>query len=148
MAKFDRFRHVAAACLLLVGVCVWPPATGARQAASEAPDLRAGAFSRAQVTRGENAYAANCGSCHKDDLTGNDQAPALVGDGFMGTWNGQSVADLLDRVQKTMPLDRPGTLSRAVNLDITTFLLEANGFRTGAADLPDSDALKTLRIDK
>jgi cytochrome c len=148
MAKFDRFKHVAAACVLLAGVCAWSPASAARQAAPAAPDLRAGAFSRAQVTRGEAAYTANCGSCHKDDLTGNDQAPALVGDGFMGTWSGQHVADLLDRVQKTMPLDRPGSLSRAVNLDITIFLLEANGFRTGAADLPDSDALKTLRIDK
>lgn len=148
MRTFDRFRHVAAAFLLLAGVCVWTPAAAARQAASGVPDLRAGAFSRAQVTRGEAAYTANCGSCHKDDLTGNDQAPALVGDGFMGTYTGQSVADLLDRVQKTMPLDRPGSLSRGVNLDITIFLLEANGFRAGAADLPDSDTLKTLRIDK
>ncbi len=66
----------------------------------------------------------------------------------MRTWTGQGVADLLARVHETMPLDRPGSLSRAVNLDITIFLLEANGFRTGAADLPDSDALKTLRIEK
>ncbi len=147
MTTFDRLRRPAALFGLALGLCVWPGATQAGQGAAAPPDL-SGAFSRAQVGRGETAYATNCGSCHKDDLTGNDQAPALVGDAFLSTWDGQSVADLLDRVQSTMPLDKPGSLSRAVNLDITLFLLEANGFRAGSADLPDTDVIRALRIRK
>lgn len=148
MARFERIRVPVVLVGLALGLCAWPRATDARQAQAGPLDLRSGAFSRAQVARGETAYAASCASCHKDDLTGNDQAPALVGDAFLSTWDGQSVADLLDRVQSTMPLDKPGSLSRAVNVDITIFLLEANGFRAGAADLPDTDVLRALRIRK
>lgn len=148
MTRLERGRVPFVLLGLALGLCIWPRATAARQAAAAPPDLGSGAFSRAQVTRGETAYMASCASCHKDDLTGNDQAPALVGDAILSTWDGQTVADLLDRVQRTMPLDTPGSLSRAVNLDITIFLLEANGFRAGATDLPDTDVLRALRIRK
>lgn len=115
-------------------------------AQDEKTDVKAGVFSRAQASRGEEAYGAECASCHRDDLTGSDQAPALVGDGFLSTWDGRSVGDLVDRIQTTMPVGRPGTLSRATSLDIVAFLLDANGFRAGPSDLSDTAVLKHMRI--
>jgi len=63
-------------------------------------------------------------------------------------WNRQTVGDLLERIAKTMPLDRPGQLSREVNTHITAFLLNRNQFPSGEAELIDDiSALKQIRIE-
>jgi S-disulfanyl-L-cysteine oxidoreductase SoxD len=47
-----------------------------------------------------------------------------------------------------MPLDRPGSLSRAANADILAFILKTNGFPAGAKELSaDSGDLKVIRFD-
>ena len=46
-----------------------------------------------------------------DDLSGSGQALPLAGDAFMGTWEGQSVSDLMGLIHDTMPQDKPGTLT-------------------------------------
>jgi mono/diheme cytochrome c family protein len=77
--------------------------------------------------RGKLVYAKSCSSCHRDDLSGGDRAPALIGDGFWARWKGRRVKDLLDRIRTTMPQDRPGSLTAEAYTDILGYILNADG---------------------
>jgi hypothetical protein len=47
-----------------------------------------------------------------------------------------------------MPKDKPGSLSRDINADITAYMLNVNEFPAGANELSgDSQVLKQIRID-
>ena len=46
----------------------------------------AGAYTAAQAAAGQGKYAANCAGCHRDNLAGGGDAPALAGHGFMSSW--------------------------------------------------------------
>jgi hypothetical protein len=59
----------------------------------------------------------------------------LTGDPFLAAWGGRSVGELVDKIQKTMPFQSPGTLTRAQSIDITAFILQAGKFPTGSSDL-------------
>ena len=48
---------------------------------------------------------------------------------------GKSALDLLERTRRTMPTDNPGELGNRQYADIVAYLLSANRFRAGAADL-------------
>ena len=107
-----------------------------------------GVYSPAQALRGEPLYKQHCASCHGSALEGNETATALAGADFIDKWNRQTVGDLLERIARTMPLDKPGRLSREVNADITAYLLNRNRFPSGKAELiPDIQALKQIRIE-
>jgi hypothetical protein len=57
------------------------------------------------------------------------------------------LADLLDKMQTSMPADRPGQLSPQVNADILAYLLRYNKFPSGSAELPtDAAALRNIRF--
>jgi S-disulfanyl-L-cysteine oxidoreductase SoxD len=119
----------------------------AQSAETPAPSVWAGVYTAAQVARGDVAYGQECASCHGTALEGGDMTPALVGGGFTSNWNDLSVGDLFERIRVTMPLDRPGKLTRQQNADVIAFLLNANGWPEGKADLvPELGALKQIRI--
>jgi len=106
-----------------------------------------GVYTPAQGARGEEAYKADCASCHGDMLDGSGQAPPLSDREFKTNWNDTPLFDLFDRLHATMPADRPGQLSRERIGDILAFLLKANGFPAGTQELPTGeDALKTIRF--
>ena len=47
-----------------------------------------------------------------------------------------------------MPADKPGSLSRAANADIMSYIFQANGFPAGKTELPsDAVSLKRIRIE-
>ncbi len=96
-------------------------------------------YSADQAARGESAYARTCSRCHKAGLGGADEAPALTGGAFMGSWNGQTLHDLHDRIRTTMPTDTPGTYSRQDIADVIAYMLKFNQFPAGKAELPTSD---------
>ena len=107
-----------------------------------------GVYTTAQAKRGAEVYANECASCHGSDLTGGESAPPLAGAGFLSNWTGQTVGDLFERTQKSMPLNQPGKLSRAQNADVLAFILGANRFPDGKAELEkQTEALKQIRID-
>lgn len=112
-------------------------------AVSQAPPTSVwdGAYSPAQVDRGQAQYNAHCASCHGDALNGGDSAPALSGGGFLTNWSGQSAGDLFTRIKTTMPLDAPGSLGSPAVGDIEAFLLSKNGFPVGKFDLAHDPAL-------
>jgi S-disulfanyl-L-cysteine oxidoreductase SoxD len=107
-----------------------------------------GVYTQEQAVRGKAVYAKECSSCHGAALNGSGQAPPLEGADFKGNWNGQTVNDLFDKMQTSMPADRPGQLTRTQNADILAFLLSSNGFPAGQKDLPtDADVLQKIKFE-
>jgi quinoprotein glucose dehydrogenase len=116
-------------------------------AAQTARTVWDGVYTDAQAKRGQALYIQECASCHAADLTGGEQAPPLAGADFIGPWNGLTVGGLFDRIRQTMPQDDPGKLSAREGADVVAFLLSANGFPPGKAELDDqTEALKQIRI--
>jgi mono/diheme cytochrome c family protein len=107
-----------------------------------------GAYSDAQAQRGKELFGKQCASCHGEDLIGQGQTPPLTGDDFKANWNGQTVDDLFEEVQTSMPADHPGTLTRPQAADVVAFLLKSSQFPAGSADLPsDAAALKQIKFE-
>jgi mono/diheme cytochrome c family protein len=104
-------------------------------------------YSEPQALRGEAVYVTSCEKCHQATLLGADQSPALVGSGFVGKWDGLTLGQMHDRIQRTMPPTAPGTLSRSEVSDLIAFLLSVNEFPSGKVDLPpEGDSLAAIRF--
>jgi mono/diheme cytochrome c family protein len=115
--------------------------------AQESRTVWDGVYSDAQAKRGEAVYAETCANCHGADLEGIDMSPALGGSTFSSNWNDLTMGDLADRIRISMPADRPGTMSRTQIADVMAFMLKANKFPAGTADLPEQvPMLKQIRI--
>ena len=106
-----------------------------------------GVYTEAQATRGEALYYQRCGACHGPSLEGGDMTPPLVGGTFTSTWNDLPLSDLFERIRITMPLNQPSTLSRQQTADVVAFLLKANKWPAGQAELPrEIEPLKEIQI--
>jgi len=113
------------------------------------PSAWAGVFNKDQVERGRTAYNAQCARCHGETLGGGENSPALVDDVFFTIWDGKTVGALVEYVRLTMPSDGPGKISRKRCIDIAAFVLSANGFPAGDAELPaELDALNQITITR
>jgi len=99
-------------------------------------------FSSAQVTRGQNQFRSTCTECH----TASEFSDAT----FQLKWSRRSVGDLYGFILANMPDDAPGILTPQQAVDLTTYVLEMNGFETGSATMdPDQaelDAISLARI--
>jgi mono/diheme cytochrome c family protein len=105
-----------------------------------------GVYTDAQAAQGAASYKATCAICHGPVLEGNGEAPPLVGR-FMPDWEGTNLSDLHEKIHDTMPLFAPGTLKTEDTTNILAFILQANGFPSGATPLAAGDALKTINFD-
>ena len=106
-----------------------------------------GIFTDDQAKRGEVAYRQECSNCHGPELEGADMTPPLVGGAFTANWNDLTVADLFERIRITMPLDKPGKLSRQQNADVIAYMLKVNMWPSGTTELSrELGALKQIRI--
>lgn len=104
-------------------------------------------FTAPQAGRGETTYKRLCARCHMETLAGGDEAGELTGSAFMSSWNGQSLADLHERIRTTMPTDTPGVYSSQQVTDVIAYMLRFNGFPAGSVELTHTnDALKTIRF--
>jgi len=107
-----------------------------------------GVYTSAQSDRGKALYAMRCAACHGSTLDGSGAAPPLAGADFKGDWNGQTLNDLFEKTQTTMPADQPGSLSNPQTADILAFLLASNEFPAGAKELPsDAASLGKIRFE-
>ena len=104
-------------------------------------------YTEDQAARGRKFYGESCASCHKDDLLGDANAPALVGTPFMSRWSGSTVDDVVQTIRSSMPQDAPDSLGTPVYVDIVSYRLKANGGPAGAGELPtDRTLLKQIRV--
>ena len=107
-----------------------------------------GVYSVEQAGRGTALYQTACASCHGDKLQGKGQTPALMGSDFVADWSGMTVGDLFDKIQTSMPADKPGSLSREQNASLVAYLLNANKFPSGAAELSsDAERMRQIRFE-
>lgn len=109
--------------------------------ARQAGTLAGGAYSDAQAKRGQDLYLKQCVACHGDDLSG-AIGPPLAGDAFLSIWSGKSLAELVDKIQATMPLGAGGTLTRPQSIDITAYMLQVGKYPLGQAELTDAALAK------
>jgi mono/diheme cytochrome c family protein len=101
-----------------------------------------------QAKRGEASYKTGCSSCHGETLKGAGESPALAGMAFMSNWSGLPLADLYERIRRTMPQDNPARITRQQKIEILAYLLSMNKFPTGNTDLPrQPELLKLIRIE-
>ena len=97
-----------------------------------------GSYSDAQATRGKQLYSDQCLACHGEMLEG-VVGPPLTGDDFLTDFGGHPVADVIQKIQTTMPQQAPGTLTRAQSTDLTAYILQFNKYPAGP-DLTDATA--------
>ena len=105
-----RPRQFGAAACAVVLAASFPQAGQLRSVAS-------GVYSAAQAARGETIYRAQCADCHGRALEGTI-GPPLAGDSFLAAWSARPLTDIVDRIQKTMPFEKPGSLSRQQSADL------------------------------
>jgi len=104
-----------------------------------------GVYTDAQAERGRTSYQQSCAACHREDLRGDSTAPSLVGESFMFLWGDMEIGELLARMQKLMPPERPGSLPAQTYIDIVAFMLQKNAFPAGNMELSaDPAALHIL----
>jgi mono/diheme cytochrome c family protein len=107
-----------------------------------------GVYNDAQAKRGRQVYDKECASCHGTDLSGGESAPPLAGAEFLSNWTGMTVGDLFERTRTSMPQNTPGKLSRQQDADVVAYLLSANGFPEGKAEMDkQTELLKQIRLD-
>ena len=103
-----------------------------------------GVFTEAQAKRGEAAYGMNCAKCHEGaDVDG----PPLTGDPFIDRWREDRLSTLFTFIRNNMPRDTPGKLPEADYRDILAFLLQANGYPAGAAELTMPENIQLVGKD-
>ena len=81
--------------------------------------------------RAESLYQVHCASCHLAHLGGRNEAPQLAGGNFMKTWTRRTTRDLFVYMQATMPPSNRGGLGEDAYVNLTAFILEANGAVAG-----------------
>jgi mono/diheme cytochrome c family protein len=95
-----------------------------------------GVYTDAQAQRGREVYRRACAVCHLDTLEGDAVSPTLIGPAFLGRFTGQTAHEMVQAVRASMPQNAPDTLGDRAYVDLIAFLLNANGGRTGASELP------------
>jgi alcohol dehydrogenase (cytochrome c) len=101
-----------------------------------------GETAAAQIAHGADVYAGHCASCHGANLEGKS-ALSLAGTEAGQRWQGQTAADLYQRVQ-TMPQGAPGSLPQSDYLAVTAFILDRNGNTPKVTLAADPAALKAI----
>ena len=126
----SMFRRavVSAMCGALVGALA--PAGHAGQARSVTDRV----YADAQAARGQAAYTMQCVVCHGASLEG-IVGPPLAGAAFLSVWSKRSLAELVDKIEKTMPPTQPGSLSRPQAIDLAAYVLNAGKFPAGPTEL-------------
>ena len=76
---------IVVACGLMCGLLGSTPRALMRQTATQSGPPRSiwsGVYTEAQAKRGQALYLDECANCHASNLSGNESAPALIGDDF------------------------------------------------------------------
>ena len=130
---------VAIRCAFGVASCAYALA-GSFSLTAYAVQVRSvteGVYSSGQAARGQQIYRVECAECHGTAMEG-ASGPPLVGESFLSNWSARPLANLVDKIQKTMPFNLPGSLSRPQSTDLAADILRAGRFPAGPVDLSDA----------
>jgi len=105
--------------------------------AGQLRSTRDGVYSAAQAARGQEIYQSQCAECHGKALEGTI-GPPLSGETFLAIWSARSIADLVDKIQKTMPFNLPANLSRPQSTDLAAYILQVDKFPAGSSELSET----------
>jgi mono/diheme cytochrome c family protein len=106
-------------------------------------------YTDSQTVRGDSVYRQTCIKCHGPALAGGDDGSPLVGDAFLGNWDGQPLDQLYDRIRNSMPPDNPKSIPRDQVADVLAFVLAKNHFPAGTKALTsEPDQLKDIKVVK
>ena len=134
-------RHLLSGLALFVAAVVTSPALH-----GQARSARDGIYTGAQAARGQAVFKDKCAACHGEMLEGL-VGPPLAGDEFLKAWGNQPLSELANKIQKTMPQNEPGTLTRPQAIDLVAHILQVGKFPAGQAALPEGeDALKQVTL--
>jgi len=130
-----RLRSTVARCVFGATFC--GAIVGALSMIGHARQTRTvtdGVYSDVQASRGQQVYQTQCVMCHGPALQG-VAGPPLSGDSFLAVWSARSLADLVEKIEKTMPPQQAGSLSRQQAIDLASFILRTGKFPAGQAEL-------------
>jgi len=110
--------------------------------------VKDGVFTQVQVDKGKGVILDWCAKCHSATLLGGENdTPPLVGSKFLDNWKDKSLAEFLEKIRTTMPVDDPGKLSKGDYLASMAYILSANNFPAGPKPLPsDTKSLSLIKI--
>jgi mono/diheme cytochrome c family protein len=114
--------------------CMFAAAVSHTGHAAQARTIGDAVYSAAQAARGQQVFAAQCVMCHGARLEG-IVGPPLSGDTFLSAWSTRTLADLVDKIEKTMPPQQAGSISRQQATDIAAYVLQFGGLRAGQSEL-------------
>ncbi len=91
-------------------------------------------YTQEQAAAGGAAYVQRCAICHGANLRQLPDA-LIAGREFVAKWGNRSVNELVTHIQSSMPPDDPGGLPAETYLQISAYVLQANG------GVPDGQAM-------
>jgi uncharacterized protein len=94
-----------------------------------------GVYTEAQAQRGQQVYQHACAVCHLDNLQGDSVSPPLMGSTFLARFAGSTAHEMVQGIRSTMPQNAPDSLGDRAYVDLISYLLRANGSRTGPVEL-------------
>jgi cytochrome c5 len=108
-----------------------------------------GVYTDAQAARGSVSYKAVCSACHGGALEG-VSAPTLTGDHFLERWREDTLDSFYNFIKGNMPPRRAGDvrIPDSSYLDIVTYVLKMNGYRSGATNLSVDFLGKVMVVGK
>ncbi|TAK19035.1 MAG: c-type cytochrome [Acidobacteria bacterium] len=119
---------------------------------SQSPaSVKDGVYTKAQAERGQKVFEQSCKACHalepKGKVTSDAPGPDLAGDEFLTHMNGKPAWALAKVIKDTMPNDFSMEVTEPIALDLAAYILQANKFPEGAAELT-AESAKTAIIVK
>jgi alcohol dehydrogenase (cytochrome c) len=104
-------------------------------------------FTASQSDKGKTVYAEQCASCHGQGLDDGAYAPPLKGAEFRQKWGAGTVDSLFEYTSTKMPPARPGTLGSETYAELLAYMIQENGAKPGARDLPtDEGTLRAMMV--
>src|SRR5262249_27011001 len=110
-------KIVVLAWSILAGVGIGASASYLNEGVANAHSVWVSIKRKQKAKKGEAFYMQECPRCHGRNRMGQDPPP-LVSGGFSANWDGLTMADLFDRIRKSMPQNNPGSLSREQTADV------------------------------
>jgi PQQ-dependent dehydrogenase (methanol/ethanol family) len=97
------------------------------------------AFTDEQLAAGQAVYEQNCALCHGANLRQLPEA-LIAGREFVAKWGDRAPGELARQVAETMPSTAPGSLTDDAYVNVTAYLLAANGGRADGERLSAATA--------